>query len=416
MTKLSFKELMQDIHQLQNVSTLSVGPMSTNVIRACFETAKEHNFPLIFIASRNQIDLHKYGGGYVNGWDQFEFVENLQKIANELDFPHFYVCRDHGGPWQRDEERNAHLPVDEAMTIAKESFLADIQAGFDMIMVDPTKDPFVQGKIVPIDFVLDKTVELIKFCEEQRLSLNKPAISYEVGTEETNGGLTGVNEYNYFLTELKKRLESEGLPMPIFAVGQTGTLVKSTTQAGKFDFSAAQELAQMAADHGVLLKEHNADYLDDISLLQHIPAGVFAANVAPQYGTEETRAYLKLYAIEQKLLEYRFIDQASNLYNVLLDRAIATGRWKKWVSPEVAKFTVEQIQQDQQLATEILEIAGHYTLNQTDVQNEIKQLYHNLQQIKIDGQRFVIDHIKRPIRQYVECFNLTNSLDRAKDK
>lgn len=416
MSKVLFKELMHNIYNLKDVSTLSVGPMSTNVIRACFEMAQEHNFPLIFIASRNQIDLKKYGGGYVNGWDQFDFVNNIKQIAQEINFYDFYICRDHGGPWQRDEERNAHLPIDQAMAIAQESFTADIKAGFDMIMVDPTKDPFVSGKVVPMDFVLDKTVELIEFCENQRKTLGIREISYEVGTEETNGGLTSTEEYDFFLTELKNCLNKLNLPLPIFAVGQTGTLVKSTIQAGRFNFTNAKKLSAMAIKHKVFLKEHNADYLDDASLLQHIPARVFATNVAPQFGTEETRGYLVLCSIEDVLFKHKIITKKSNLHNILLNKAIKTKRWKKWVvSEHISRLSFDVIKQDKVLSDEILQIAGHYVLNDESVKKEIKTLFKNLDKAYIDGERYIINRIKNSVRQFVECFNLHNSLKRAKN-
>ncbi len=78
------------------------------------------------------------------------------------------------------------------------------------------------------------------------------------------------------------------------AVPALGGIVVLTEQVGHYDFEAAISLAEMAKSYGVGLKEHNADYLDDVTLLEHTPANVTASNVAPQYGTEETRAYLKL--------------------------------------------------------------------------------------------------------------------------
>lgn len=58
------------------------------------------------------------------------------------------------------------------------------------------------------------------------------------------------------------------------------------------------------------------------------------------------------------------------------------------------------------LQQEILDIAGHYTFDDEDVKKEINKLYVNLEKNNIDGKRFVIDHIKRPIRDYAECLNL----------
>lgn len=63
----------------------------------------------------------------------------------------------------------------------------------------------------------------------------------------------------------------------------------------------------MAKKYGVGLKEHNGDYLDDVTLLEHIPSQITATNIAPQYGTEETRAYMNLAKAEAKLVEYGLV-------------------------------------------------------------------------------------------------------------
>ncbi|PTI34125.1 sugar-phosphate kinase, partial [Mammaliicoccus vitulinus] len=216
---------------------------------------------------------------------------------------YYYMCRDHGGPWQRDKERNDHLDSEKAMSLGKKSYIADIEAGFSLLMIDPTKDPFEVGKVIPLETVIERTVELIEFCEEERKKRNLPEIGYEVGTEETNGGLTSTETYEKFILRLKEELEARNLPLPTFIVGQTGTLTRKTEQVGKFNFNNAKELAKMAKKYGVGLKEHNGDYLDDVSLLEHIPSNITATNVAPQYGTEETRAYLKLAKLEARLFE-----------------------------------------------------------------------------------------------------------------
>lgn len=412
MKKIPLDELVKKISSLGDTTLVGIGPMSSNVIESCFELAKLYRFPLMFIASRNQIDKKELGGGYVNGWDQFEFVKVVKKIAEKNDFYDYYICRDHGGPWQRDEERNAHIEVSRALEIAKESFVSDIKAGFDLIMVDPTKDPFTMGKIVDLDFVLQETVDLIEFCEQERKRYNIGDIAYEVGTEETNGGLTQVAIYDIFLKRLGDELTKKGLPAPLFAVGQTGTLVEFTSQAGKFNYKNAKALADMAREHGVYLKEHNADYLDSASLLLHIPANVTASNVAPQFGCVETKSYLALCKIEKELFKNNIINTKSNLRDVLLEGAIKTNRWKKWVSIEDANKTYNEIIEDKKLTEEILEIAGHYTLGHETVINEINKLYANLKLCGIDGQKFVKDHIKDSIMEYITCFNMKYLLDR----
>ena len=86
----------------------------------------------------------------------------------------YYLCRDHGGPWQRDEERRAKLPEKEAMERGLTSYYADIDAGFDLLHIDPTKDPDYAMGTVPMDTVLNRTVELIEKTEAYRKAKGKP--------------------------------------------------------------------------------------------------------------------------------------------------------------------------------------------------------------------------------------------------
>ena len=423
MEKLPIKTVVEGLLDLQatgkSATLLGIGPMSKNCVQATLELSKDDDYPVMFIASRNQVDADELGGGYVNGWNQFTFAKAVEEVAAEINYDNlYYLCRDHGGPWQRDKERNDHLPTEKAMELGKKSYVADIEAGFDLLMIDPTKDPFEVGKVIPLDTVLERTVDLIEFCEQERKARNLPEIGYEVGTEETNGGLTSTETYETFILKLKEELEKRGLPMPTFIVGQTGTLTRKTEQVGTFNFKNAYDLAQMAKKYGVGLKEHNGDYLDDVTLLEHIPSAITATNVAPQYGTEETRAYLNLAAVEAKLVEYGLVKDASNTRDVLLEHAIKSECWRKWMVGEQKELTVDQImeQNDAELQAEILDIAGHYTFNDDEAKAEIEKMYKNLKAHNIDGQRYVVDHIKRPIRDYAECYNLNGVTTRIKNR
>lgn len=421
MKKLSIKQTVQGLLDLQktgeSATLLGIGPMSKNCVQATLELSQEDDYPVMFIASRNQVDLDELGGGYVNGWNQFSFAKAVEEVAEEIGYDNlYYLCRDHGGPWQRDKERNDHLPVEEAMKLGQQSYVGDIEAGFDLLMIDPTKDPFEVGKVIPLETVLERTVELIDFCEKERKDRNLPEIGYEVGTEETNGGLTSTETYETFIQRLQEELSKRELPMPTFIVGQTGTLTRKTEQVGHFNFKNAYDLAQMAKKYGVGLKEHNGDYLDDITLLEHIPSSITATNVAPQYGTEETRAYLNLAKVEAKLVEYGLVTNPSKIAETLLVKAIESERWRKWMVGDQVNLTVSDILSgDKHLQEEILDIAGHYTFNDDDVRAEIEKLYDNLSEYNIDGKRYVIDHIKRPIRDYAECYNLRGVTTRIKN-
>ena len=123
MSKLTMMQTVEGMIELTaqgRPSTLiGIGPMSPNLLQATLELARDCDFPPMFIASRNQGDLDELGGGYVNGWDQFRFAADIKAAAEAVGYEgDYYLCRDHGGPWQRDGERNAHLPEDEAMELA----------------------------------------------------------------------------------------------------------------------------------------------------------------------------------------------------------------------------------------------------------------------------------------------------------
>ena len=192
-------------------SLIGIGPMSKTLLRAVLELADEKDFPIMLIASRNQVDSDEFGHGYVCDWDQDRFVADVVKIQEEIGFKGLcYLCRDHGGPWQRDEERKAGLPVDEAMELCIRSYKHDIDSGFDLLHIDPTKDPEFAMGTVPFDIVIDRTVEIMAELESYRKEKGLPEIGYEAGTEETNGGLTSVDAFSDFIDTLVARLAERG--------------------------------------------------------------------------------------------------------------------------------------------------------------------------------------------------------------
>ncbi len=103
-------------------------------------------------------------------WDQKRFLKILLKLLRRLALT---VCITSAATtvvlWH-DEERNAHLPEDEGGAY-KKSYLADMLNGFDLLMIDPTKDPFEIGKVIPLDVVLRRTVDLIEWCEKERFAV-----------------------------------------------------------------------------------------------------------------------------------------------------------------------------------------------------------------------------------------------------
>ncbi|MCH3964954.1 MAG: class II D-tagatose-bisphosphate aldolase, non-catalytic subunit [Clostridium sp.] len=420
MSKISLTDLVKkslSFEGKEKGTLLGIGPMSKLLIKATMLLAKKKDFPVMFIASRNQVDAKELGGGYVCNWDQKGFSDAIKGVAEEVGFDGLYfLCRDHGGPWQRDNERNAHLPEEEAMKLGKQSYLEDLINGFDLLHIDPTKDPYVVGKVIDMDVVLRRTVELIQYVEDERNKRGLPAISYEVGTEETNGGLTSTESYDIFIKKLTEELDSRNLPHPCFIVGQTGTLTRLTENVGHFDAKTSKQLSDTAKKYSVGLKEHNGDYLDEALLLQHPSLGITAMNVAPEFGTVETEAYLKLIEVEDGLYSQGLINKKSNLKNVIEEEAVKCRKWEKWVVDDTASKPTEEILKDRELTKQITQISGHYTFNNDVVKAEIENLFSSLAQVGIDGEKYVVYKIQESIDRYVQCFNMEGFTSRILSK
>lgn len=419
--KITITEMMAAARTLkeqgEQFTMLGIGPMSKPLLKATLELAQEKDFPIMLIASRNQVDSDEFGHGYVRDWDQDRFVADVKAVEEEIGFDGLcYLCRDHGGPWQRDEERSAKLPVAEAMEKCVRSYKHDMESGFDLLHIDPTKDPEYAMGTVPFELVIDRTVEIIEELENYRKEKGLPEIGYEAGTEETNGGLTSVDAFSSFIDTLVARLAEKGIKAPEFVVGQTGTLTRLTENVGNFNRDNAALLSANAAKHGVGVKEHNGDYLSDKILLEHPALGITAMNVAPEFGVVETRAYLELAKVEQRNIA---ADKCSNLTAEMSVHAVKSERWRKWVVGDMTSASVEEVLKDGELTAQITDICGHYTYEIPSVKAEVEKMLANLKSVGIDGESYVNYMLKNSIDRYAFCFGmhgLTSKLLKASGK
>ncbi len=406
--KITITEMMAAANTLreqgEKFTMLGIGPMSKPLIKAVLELAQEKDFPIMLIASRNQVDSDEFGHGYVRDWDQDRFVADVKAVQEEIGFDGLcYLCRDHGGPWQRDEERKAKLPVDEAMDRCIRSYKHDMESGFDLLHIDPTKDPEFAMGTVPFELVISRTVEIIEELEKHRQEKGLPQIGYEAGTEETNGGLTSVDAFSSFIDTLVERLAQKGIKAPEFVVGQTGTLTRLTENVGNFNRENATLLSANAAKHGVGVKEHNGDYLSDKILLEHPVLGITAMNVAPEFGVVETRAYLELAATEKRTVAP---EVCSKLAQEMSAAAVKSERWRKWMVGDTATAEVDQVLADEALTAQITDICGHYTYEIPVVKNELNKMLTNLKKVGIDGEGYVNYMLKNSMDRYAFCFGM----------
>jgi D-tagatose-1,6-bisphosphate aldolase subunit GatZ/KbaZ len=284
---------------------LGFGPMSREIIRILADYTKEKYYPLMIIASRNQID---FDSGYV--CTTKELAEQLKEYRGD----NLLLCRDHCGPYFSDADRN--LTLNEAVIRCKKTIQADIENGFDLIHIDVSRVK---------DNPLAVATDLIDFT----LGL-KPDIMLEFGSEDNtgidlNGSLGRIDSQLEFLAKYNKNVK--------FFVTQTGSLTKSH-QRGVFDIEHNRQAKMQINNAGFLFKEHNADYFTENDINLRLQAGVDSLNIAPQLGKIQTDL-LKEFA-------------PRDLWDKFADLVYSQGYWQRWVEPGVT---------DRDIA---VSVSGHY--------------------------------------------------------
>lgn len=372
---------------------LGVGPMSVNCVDATIELANEHEVPIMLIASRRQIDSEEFGGGYVNNWTSAEFA---RYVIDSDKKGKILLARDHGGPWQNINEKDAKLSLRRAMESAKSSYRADLEAGFQILHIDPSVDIFGQPDV---DEVLDRLFELYEFCCSQAQKLRQEVI-FEIGTEEQSGSTNSQEQLGYTLNAVKQFCKKNNLPEPSFVVIQSGTRVMETRNVGSFDSPVriADELPaeiqlpkmiEICNRYGILMKEHNTDYLSNEALQWHPRLGIHAANVAPEFGVAETRALISV--LENNRL--------SKLSERFLQLAYDSKKWDKWML-----HNTRATDRDRSI------IAGHYVFSKTECIELKTEASKELARNGIELEQHLKQEVKQSILRYLLNFRLVRSI------
>lgn len=368
---------------------LCVGPMSVNCVDATIDLSNEYDALLILIASRRQIDSEEFGGGYVNNWSTKKFsdyVVSRDKKKNIL------LARDHGGPWQNDVEIKNHISLNKAMEMAKKSFKSDIDSDFQILHIDPSIEI---DKTPSTKEVLDRIFELYEFCWSYSQKTNKQ-ITFEIGTEEQSGTTNTQEELDYTLAEVKKYCKKNKFPYPTFVVIQSGTKVMETRNIGSFDSPLrvvneipaeiqVPKMIQICKEHGIFMKEHNADYLSDEALKWHPKLGIHAANVAPEFGVVETKSLISI--LENNNL--------SHLSEKFLELSYNSNKWKKWMVKDT-----KATDRDRSI------IAGHYVFSKPECKNIKLEAQKILEKKGINIDIELKKEVKKSIYRYMINFGM----------
>jgi hypothetical protein len=383
-------EIIKKSLNKKKCTLLGIGPMSKNCVDSIIDLADNYNIPFMLIASRRQIESKIFGGGYVNNWSTEEFskyVERENKKKNII------LCRDHGGPYQNENENGKKLSFENIMKNAKKSFQIDIESGFKIIHIDPSHDLSVE---ISIDEMLNRIFELYEFCYSISKDKQKE-IFIEISIGKEDGGVSTISEIKYSIEKIEKFCQKKDLPLPLFFVIKTGNYVMETQNVGIFEDiltnkkiieeEKLKEIINFCNQKNILTKVHNGDYLSNSAISSHPNMGFHAINVAPEFGVVETRA----------ILSWLSKNNLEKFTSEFLEIAYKSQKWKKWILPN-SKIT----KNDKAI------IAGHYILATkefSDLKRKILQQVSN----KNDFDDFVKNEIKNCVLKYLTSLNLINN-------
>ena len=386
------------------ITLLAVCPNSQAVLDAAVLSASRNRAPMLFAATLNQVDLD---GGYT-GWTQQSFVAAMRKCAADLAWSGpLYPCLDHGGPWLKDAHARDGLSLAESMEAVKDSLTASLEAGFQLLHIDPTVDRSLpDGCAVAIDTVVDRTVELLAHAESERQRLRLPPVDYEVGTEEVHGGLVDFTAFEHFVTRLRRELVDRSLleAWPVFIVAKVGTDLHTTT----FDAATAAQLRDLVSPYGSVIKGHYTDWVGDPAA--YPTSGMGGANVGPEFTAVEYEALVELALKEAKLCRDRTLP-SSGFRRVLEEAVESSGRWRKWLQPGEEGLDFYDLAGDRRAW--LTQTGARYVWTTPTVLAARKTLYANTSVVLPDPHQYIVDRIADAIDRYIEAFNLVDAVYRV---
>ena len=361
--------------------------MSKNCVDVVIDLANNYDVQLMLIASRRQIESAELGNGYVNNWSTEEF----SKYVAEKDIKNNVIlCRDHGGPYQNENEIKQNLSFEKIMENTKKSFRTDIESGFKIIHIDPSYD---SSSELTLDEMLSRIFELYEYC----FSVSKEfqnEIFVEVSIGKEDGGLSTLSEIKYTVFEIEKFCQKKNLPLPLFLVVRTGNYVMEMQNIGIFedilckklpdDESKLKDIVEFCNQKKIMIKVHNGDYLSDSALKYHPEIGFHAINVAPEFGVVETKSILS-WLSRNNLEKYK---------EKFLDIAYESQKWQKWILPN-SNLT----------RNEKAIIAGHYVFSTEKFLKLKKEILEQIED-KNDFDNYLKDEIKNAILRYLRQLNL----------
>lgn len=361
------------------IPDLHLGPMSGNVISAIAAFAEAQAWPICLIASRRQIDCDVLGGGYVDGLSTERFAQNLRHAVSS---GNIILARDHGGPYQRNEEEG--LSLDAALDRVELSYRMDIASGFSILHIDPEKC-IKPGDANGLKQFTELTQELLGRCFRILEETGRENVRFEVGSDEGIGMEFMPDQWAAFLDDIQTFCEQHGRPQPTAIAVPLGTKVKEIENVGGFALNPldpfwtkrVQTMQEVAACYGVKLKLHNADYTSAEVLKRYKELGVGQINVAPELGVLETQA----------LLAFLRAHSMQSYAEQFLGIAYRSRKWERWL-----KADSQATDEDKAV------IAGHYVFATPECRALMETVRAQPAAETLDA--FLIDAITKGIKKY----------------
>jgi D-tagatose-1,6-bisphosphate aldolase subunit GatZ/KbaZ-like len=330
----------------RSAPALGVGVVSRQVVDAAIDVAYETDRDILLIASRRQVDDGLLGSGYVEGWTTRSFARYVRARDRER---RVKLCRDHGGPWQHPREFG-QLDEQAVLESAFTSLKADVDEGFDVIHIDTSVD--VSGE-PSSDVAATRLVTLYERVARYARQVGR-YVEFEISVERQKSSVEQAAQFRRDLNSVIAELDSRGLPLPRFVVAQTGTKVVEMRNVGEIMrrsrarrvFARLRALVAVSEKYGVCVKAHNCDYLDVAGWELLARSGIAAANVAPEYGVVQTKAFVQLLRVHGH-------DAAAGRF---MELAYRSQRWRKWLD-------VESSATPYQCAV----LAGHYIFSEPEI-------------------------------------------------
>jgi len=149
------------------------------------------------------------------------------------------------------------------------------------------------------------------------------------------------------------------------------------------------KMIEICARYGVLMKEHNTDYLSNDALQWHPRLGIHSANVAPEFGVTETSAIVSI-------LENNGMAQ---LAQRVLRLAYDSHKWEKWMLKDT-----KATDRDRSI------IAGHYVFSKPEFLEIKVRAIKKLKAKGINLDEYLKAQVKLSIMRYLRNFRLVRSI------